>query len=178
MMRKLMTLIESVQVEHDGDAYFDPTELSMAENQSDGSRDTLIHMSPEEFLSMAMYGYDEKKWERVWGLVQSNTKFNSIPFLGFVHSGEGVATVTGHEGRHRARALVAKGVKSMPVLLSHRYDANGQSIRWKRAAEKDHPDAFHDDWPEVLYGQSGDGEDESKHRYNKIPFPVSDPRLK
>ncbi len=31
---------------------------------------------------------------------------------------------------------------------------------------------FKDEWPNVLYGQSGDSEETNKNRWNKIPFPV------
>jgi hypothetical protein len=170
-MRDFINIVGLLETEHDGDAYFDQETLARAKNQTKQSRDILIHMDPEVFLKMAMSGYDETKMARVQGLFDSGTKFSDIPFLGFVHDGEGSAVVTGHEGRHRARALIKAGVKSMPVLLGHRYDENGQSMRWG-SVNDDGPDRFRDEWPRDLYGQRGDDSESDENRYNRIDFPV------
>lgn len=155
----------------DGEDFFEPKALEAARAQNDKSRDKLIYMHPQDFLDVATSGSDKKKAETVRGLIESRTKFNDVPFLGFTHDGEGTAQVTSHEGRHRARELLAAGVTEMPVLLQHRYDENGQAMRWGELSKD-----FKDSYPKKLYAQVG-GDTASSHNKGKsIDFPVPDPR--
>lgn len=62
--------------------------------------------------------------------MKKGAKFNSTPLLSFEHDGKGLATVVGHEGRHRARVLQALGVKEMPVVLNSISSNEGNAIRW------------------------------------------------
>ena len=136
-IRQWMRLVET-QGEHDGDAYFDFNNLNVS---SPKSRETLVYMSPADFLSMAEKGYLDSKTKNVASLVKQGTKFNSIPFLQFEHNGKGLARVIGHEGRHRARALQAIGVKQMPVVLLSSASIEGKAIRWgSQDNESDHVD--------------------------------------
>lgn len=51
--------------------------------------------------------------------------------LTFIHDNKGHAKVVGHEGRHRARALQARGVIQMPVILQSASSGDkGPGIRW------------------------------------------------
>lgn len=148
--------------------------LENAYNQSLDSRDILIYMNPEDFLKVAMSGHSDEKLNTVKNLLSNNIEFNEIPFLNFVHDGEGTATVTGHEGRHRAKCLIELGINSMPVLLRHRYDENGQAMLWHKMNTNDNQ--FYDMWPEKLYGERGSSEETNQHRKNYIAFPVEDLR--
>lgn len=170
----------SEQEEHDGDKYFShvgltpkhPNPKSYAEMKAGHNPETdkVIHMHPDHFLAVARNGDDPEKHATVKGLMDKGTKFNDLPTLHFTHTGDGHARVTGHEGRHRARALSAAGVKSMPVVLSQRHNPDAQAINWK-----DHSN-FHDEWPHTLHGERGPDAETSKHANNEIPFPVKDPR--
>lgn len=160
---------------HDGDQYFDANELSKAKNQAPDSRNKLIYVSPAAFLSVAMSGHNPDKEASVKAILGSGSVFNEVPFLNFVHDGEGTAVCTGHEGRHRAMILQENGVQQMPVLLQHRYDENGLAIVWDKIAND--PESFQDEWPKKLYGERGTCPETSLNRHNFIPFPVPDPRL-
>lgn len=160
---------------HDGDRYFDDEVLKIALAQEPGSRDTLIYLSPADFLAVAMSGFNDDKELNVKTVLETHGSFNEVPFLNFVHDGEGTARVTGHEGRHRARALQAQGVESMPVLLRHRYDENGHALVWDRIFKD--PISYTDGWPERLYGERGDSPETRLNGNNWISFPVDDPRV-
>ena len=148
--------------------------LEDAHNQPEGSRDILIYINPQDFLSIARSGFCDEKMKTVQALTQDKICFNDIPFLNFVHDGEGTARVTGHEGRHRARALLELGINEMPVLLRHRYDENGQAMIWDKMNHKDNQ--FYDEWPTRLYGERGSSEETNKNSKNYIDFPIADLR--
>lgn len=117
--------------------YFNQEALEKSYHQSEDSRDILIYMHPQDFLKVAMSGFSEEKMHSVKSLIQQHVSFNEIPFLNFVHDGEGTARVTGHEGRHRARLLLELNIQEMPVLLRHRYDENGQAMLWNKMTTKE-----------------------------------------
>lgn len=156
-------------------SYFLQEVLEKAYQQPTDSRDILIYMHPKDFLHVAMSGFSEEKMQNVKNLCQENTQFNEIPFLNFVHDGEGTARVTGHEGRHRARILLENNITEMPVLLRHRYDENGQAMLWHTMNTPENK--FYDMWPERLYGERGDSEATNKNSRNYITFPIDDLRL-
>ena len=155
--------------------HFTKDAIEGAFNQPADSRDILIYMNPKDFLSVAMSGHSVDKMNNVKELIDNSILFNEIPFLNFIHDGEGTARVTGHEGRHRAKALIELGINEMPVLLRHRYDENGQAMLWHTMNGKENK--FYDEWPNRLYGERGDSEATNKHSKNYIGFPVEDLRL-
>jgi hypothetical protein len=118
---------------HDGDAYFSDEAMDDAVSATGGaSRHILVHMAPAAFLSLAEAGTDPGKAKTVADLLASGTRFRSVPHLSIdTDRGGPVARVFGHEGRHRARALQALGVRSMPVLIT------ASSHRWRD--DPDHP---------------------------------------
>jgi len=69
-----------------------------------------------------------------------------------------IAWVSGHEGRHRSRALLARGVTQMPVRIHQ------QIIRWSEQSDPKSWD-YEEQLPERLFGE---GENER----NVIPMPV------
>ena len=156
----------------DADKYFHEKDLSRAANQSPKSRDRLVSMNPDDFLRVAekVQGvYDPQKKHNVESALGSGAKLMDIPFLQFVNNGDGTATVTGHEGRHRAMAFRARGLTSMPVLLASGERGAGPAIRWGVQDDPTSRDRLRGKWPTILKGQNRD---------DTIPFPVADLRAK
>ena len=105
-----------------------------------------IPMKITDFLSMAKPGFDQSKADHVTELLEKGAKFESVPYLYFDLE-NGNARVTGHEGRHRARALLQLGYSTMPVEL------RGQ-IRW---SEQTNPKGYDyiETWPNKLISEDG-----------------------
>lgn len=78
---------------------------------------TLVSMKANDFLLLADFGYDHGKMRNATSLIESNIKFHTLPVLHFKHDGMGKAEVVGHDGRHRARALIKNGVSTLPVVM-------------------------------------------------------------
>ena len=152
-------------IPRDGDKYFNDEALSRAKKQSDKSREKLIYMTPDEFLSMAAEGYEKSKETTVKGALKSKEKFKDVPLLSFEIDENGNGKVTSHEGRHRARALKELGIESMPVRF-HSNEGGGKAIRWG----SQHEGSFDrvESWPEKLTGEG--------RKSNAITFPVEDIR--
>ena len=107
------------------------------------SREALTTMNIDEFLNLAQKGYAPDKF----GALQSVDKFDEVPFLsiGYRDGSDGVAHVTGHEGRHRAMTLKSRGETQMPVRVRG-------DIRWD---QQDTPNFdYVDDWPALLASQN------------------------
>lgn len=153
-----------------GRNYFSPEALKSAENQSSKSRETLIHMHPRDFLSVAkqINVPSKEKLSDIESAIESGQKLTDIPYLYFVHDAQGNAHVTGHEGRHRAMALLKRGVTSMPVSFRSTTSETkpGGAIRWG-SQDKNSNDRIEGQWPKHLHGQD---------KMNKIPFPVQELR--
>lgn len=164
----------------DGDSYFDSSAMHLARNpkpydptarrSEDPDYCKLIHMHPKDFLSVARNGHDPKKQKVVDDLISSKTKFNDIPEIHFKHNGEGEARVSGHEGRHRARALLAAGVTKMPVRLKQTYNGDIPPVNWRNH--------FEGVFPHTLREEDGPDDETNHNRNNKIDFPTADPRKK
>ena len=124
------------------------------------SREKLIEMNIDDFLSLAKSGYMSAKAKDISDFSKEGKKFNSLPFLQVSLNKEGVFKVVGHEGRHRARFLKDAGYQSMPVIL-RTLDPN--SIRW---SEQNNPTKFDyvDNWPTRIEAEEGSF---------SIPMPVS-----
>lgn len=139
----------------DASKFFTSEALSDARrNTGFKSRYILVSMSPDRFLELAKPGMDMDKFDDVTGILDSGEKFNSVPFLtlGWVENGS--VKVTGHEGRHRARAIRARGGRSIPVLI------RSSDIRWTEQI----PGKFDyiDEWPQWIVSETG----------SRFPFPV------
>jgi len=100
---------------------------------NDRSRETLVSMSPGAFLAMASPmqaapwdppgtpAYSLEKMATVVEVLERGGRFYDLPYLVLGPADEdGVAKVTGHEGRHRAMALREIGVEEIPVVLTSR----------------------------------------------------------
>jgi hypothetical protein len=125
---------------------FDPAEVEKLSQTAYKSRYKLINMDIEQFLRLANFGKQESKMSEAQGRISKGEKFTSIPYL-YVEREGGDLYVTGHEGRHRARALQAEGFETMPVEIR-----SGDGIRW---SEQDDPEKFDyiKTWPKKIYAQ-------------------------
>jgi hypothetical protein len=132
------------------------------------SRETATTMSPDEFLNLATdlpenrVDLDSEKFIR-----EQIAKGEPLdtPFLSFELNDKGVATVTGHEGRHRARILKEMGITEMPVRLRSQ---GKNEIRWSEQDDLKNFDRLNVPWPTTLKPQKGSSG-------NAIAFPISDP---
>jgi len=121
------------------------------------SREILIPEMPiDEFLTLAdtLPSPDVDKVKTVQGVLDRGEQFQDIPFLQADNYGT-YATITGHEGRHRAMALRDLGETTMPVYLKVGPSSEAQGIRW---TEQTKPGSFDyvETWPEWLKGENGD----------------------
>ncbi len=138
-----------------GDSYFDADKLSRLRDQvaQYGERETLVYLTPDEFLSMAarLSAPRETSVATVSKALSAGKKFYDIPFLRMKEDG----TIFGHEGRHRAMALKALGVKRMPVRLM------SDDIRWNEQLPSKMMEGGQKAWywretlPKQLTGQDG-----------------------
>ena len=123
---------------------------------------TIIHMSPDEYLDMALSFKDQAgftheldyKEESIRDAVEQGHDLPT-PQLYFEMQDNGVAKIMDHEGRHRARVMRELGFTTMPVLISSNARI-GSDYR------------IDGGWPSVLEGQQNE---------NQIPFPVADPLI-
>jgi hypothetical protein len=145
----------------EADAYFAPEALKFARANLDKykSRETLVYLTPEQFLRMAEpvpSGAAPYKAERVAKALEEGSKFTDIPYL---QLGEG-GRVKGHEGRHRAMALMERGVQRIPVRIE------ADNIRWSE--QRPNPEGarkafdYVENLPEEMIGEDG---------VSRIPFP-------
>jgi len=121
-------------------------------------KNKLVQMPIDTFLKLAKQdtpGDRRDKVARVEKIIDENGKFSSVPYLYIEIDSKGNAITTGHEGRHRARALKALGYNTIPVELR-------SNIRW---SEQQDPESFdyQNNWPTTLVGENGD----------VVPFPVA-----
>jgi hypothetical protein len=113
------------------------------------SREALTQMSIDDFLSLARDGYDPTKSAGILDV----SKFDDLPFLN-IRSENGIANITGHEGRHRARRLKELGETTMPVRIK-------SDIRWDQQNDPKLWD-YEQDYPQILFNEDGT---------KKSPFP-------
>jgi hypothetical protein len=145
----------------DGTRYFSDAALAEADHEGGAykSRTALVLMDPSDFIRMAMPGTKDESVVLVDRLMREGTRFKDVPRLFVSYDKEtGVAEVTGHEGRHRSRALLARGVRQMPVRI------HTNKLRW---SEQSRPSSW--DYVKVL-PHTLIGED--ANRVNRMPMPI------
>lgn len=142
--------------------YFDKAALYHATKKE---YEPLCYIPIDDFLAVCNAGYSDEKYTVVNAILSSGTKFNEIPYLCFNHDNNGTATVVGHEGRHRAKALKFIGVKTIPVLMKSFMDGEGSYAINKENLEK-RPDYFEEEFPVMLRG-------ELENKGNVVPFPIT-----
>lgn len=128
------------------------------------SREKMVSMPIDDFLSLAAPGEDPIKAARVKKMIENGEAFE-IPTLSFINQGNGLAKVEGHEGRHRARELKKLGYTHIPVILQS-HEGGAGAIRW---ANQDSTASFDyvRDYPNRL---------EAQESTDSIDFPVRQDR--
>ena len=129
--------------------YFDESAIEAIKAPLDyKGRQTTVLMNPSEFLAYAAKDAPDKL--KTAGIEQkfaegSKLAEGNIPQLWFDQEGN-VASITGHEGRHRARYLQEQGVELMPV------NVKSSGIRWSEQADPNRFD-YVQEWPQTLQNQ-------------------------
>jgi hypothetical protein len=134
----------------------------IAENLGDKSRSIVVMMPIQQFLDLSSEGgVDRGAQERADQRVSEGTQFTTVPQLQISHNEEGDAEVGGHNGRHRARALLKAGYTEMPVELRSDF------YRWNRQGDVE-DNNYIEKWPTTLKAQ----ENASNPNYS-VSFPVT-----
>ena len=151
----------SIAAATDSAQFFNDAALRQAANQNDKSREILSTMPIQNFLSAALSGRSIEKEMTTERLLRSGEKFESVPVLYVRNNGDGTGTVTGHEGRHRARAIAKLGYKEMPVKIISQ-GGDGRAIRWGQQDDVNNFDYVPpNERPSILIGEDG----------NTVPMP-------
>lgn len=145
-----------------------PVFIPSADADALKSRETATTMSPDEFLNLvddlpeSQVQIDSEKFIR-----EQISKGEPLetPYLLFDLDDNGVATVTGHEGRHRARVLKEMGITEMPVRLR---STGRNEIRWSEQADSKNRDRLDVPWPTTLKPQK-------RSSGTAVAFPIADP---
>lgn len=129
--------------------YFDESAIEAIKAPLDyKSRQTTVLMNPNEFLAYAAKDAPNKlKAAEIEQKFAEGSKLaeGNIPQLWFDQQGN-VASISGHEGRHRARYLQEQGVELMPV------NVKSSNIRWSEQVEPNRFD-YVQEWPQTLQNQ-------------------------
>jgi hypothetical protein len=122
-------------------------ELEKASKTEYKGRYKLVNMDIDDFLKLSkVAGQDAGAQSRADARVQAGTPFTSVPYL-YVDPDGTDLRVTGHDGRHRARALKNAGYDTMPVELR-------SMIRWSEQTDPESSD-YQENWPERIYAEEG-----------------------
>ena len=125
---------------------FDQNEINKNAETQYKSREKLINMRIGDFLALSEEGFVKRKQEEADQRVRAGIKFTSIPYMYAEASGDNMI-VTGHEGRHRARALQKAGYETMPVLFK-------TNIRYSEQLDPNRVD-YKENWPAKLQAEKG-----------------------
>jgi len=135
-------------------------ELDRASKTEYKGRYKLVNMPIDDFLKLSkVAGQDAGAQSRADERVAAGTPFTSVPHL-YVDPDGTDLRVTGHDGRHRARALKKAGYETMPVELR-------SMIRWSEQTDPESSD-YRETWPERIYAEEG-----ALREGVSIPMPVT-----
>jgi SAM-dependent methyltransferase len=125
---------------------YTPEAIKIAERETGRKgRSVVVDMPIDEFLSLAKEGEEAAKTEAL----KDVNKFNQIVTLNTA-SENGVAKVTSHEGRHRARRMREMGYDTIPVKITDRL------IRFDQQTEGNFD--YEENFPTRLVGETGEYE--------------------
>lgn len=116
----------------DGLKYFEKGAVERAYKQNAMSRETVIHISPTQFLLLAskLEQPNPAKQEKIQSAIDSGSKLSDLPYLSTTTNKDGNLEVDGHEGRHRMLALKELNISSVPVILISGDQGHKSSYRW------------------------------------------------
>lgn len=137
---------------------FDPAQIARHQVPMFKSREKLVALPIADFLALVPeFAPDAGKLASVRALLQDDGAFSELPMLKL----DADHRVYGHEGRHRALALMELGYDTMPIVLK------SDVIRW---SEQTNAAAFDymTDWPVALRADTRAADPDFR-----IPFPVS-----
>lgn len=120
------------------------------------SREKLVELPIRDFLKLTKAGGSREKLVQAQDLLARGVPYSTLPFLQVDADGR----VDGHEGRHRARALLAAGHQTMPVILRMAH------LRWSEQKDPRLMD-YREHWPQQLLAQAG-----APDQSFTVPFPV------
>lgn len=147
----MITLKQFINEQFDNNVlqFFKLEDLNMYRQIKWKSRDKLIMLPIDKFLSLAASGYDNEKEQRVLDMIAKHQQFD-LPFLDidFTNDQNSIPMIVGHEGRHRAKVLKRLGYYDIPVLIK------SDMMRW---SEQNNPRAFdyREIWPTKVKSQQG-----------------------
>jgi len=145
----------------EADAYFAPEALKNARKQLDDhkSRETLVYLTPEQFLRMAEPIPPNSSTHKAEGVAKALDEGSKLTDVLYLRLGEG-GRVKGHDGRHRAMALMERGVQRVPVKIK------SDDIVWNRQSPNPQTRSelydYIENLPEEMVGEDG---------VSRIPFP-------
>jgi len=93
---------------------FDKKAVAQAAKQNEASREILVDMPIDDFLTAAKQEVSASKLANTRKLAAEGVPFETVPSLQIANEGDGTAKVTGHDGRHRAMALKEQGETTIP----------------------------------------------------------------
>lgn len=103
-------------------------------------RGNVLIMEIDQFISMCSYGFYQEKYDKCLEILDRGESFHNTPKLYFKRHGTTIK-VHGHEGRHRSRALKARGHEFVPVLLVGDLRVWPTKMIGESRKEMDFPDA-------------------------------------
>lgn len=132
----------------------------MLDNAIGNKSQLIVEMNPEDFLRLTVYDKEEleaikqealplikyNQWakmgdnpayEKFISDLRGEQQYGSVvhPFLRIEVKNGATGKVTGHEGRHRAAAILAKGGKTMPVAIALRAAKDNEEFEKRLAPE-------------------------------------------
>lgn len=110
-----------------GNAFFNERAVAAAANQPVTSDETLVYLSPEQFLGLSQSPITAKdKDKKAQTLRKSNTAFDTLPFIRIDNEGQ----VLEADGRSRAREIFRTGTaSSIPVIVKGPFQWGQTGVR-------------------------------------------------
>ena len=129
--------------------YFRDRALDYGFGQNTLSRETVIYMSPSDFLKLASPGREQEKLDNVRSVLEQGHQLEDIPYLGVETDKDDNIYVANngndHEGRHRMMALQELNVSKVPVKIVSKPYGEGYAFRWGQTKRR----------PKTLTGYNG-----------------------
>lgn len=140
--------------------YFSNDALVQVYKREPSSTETVIFLSPDQYLYLTDPGDDFLDEKMIKGFVDDQIRFNVLPYLGVeTDADDGTIYVSldgrDHQGRRMMRSLKGLGVNKVPVVINSQYVDDGPVYVWGTTDKR----------PTELWG----------YKDNNIPFPKTHP---